>query len=139
MFMLMFSGSKLSRKTCSPSSSRTIREGVNEDGLYDWCVSQILALDALEDDYANFHLRFLLDLASAMGFAPSAEDLMPFAGEDLERICALAGESFGRAMLLPLTGSERTRIAESILRYFSFHTESAINLRSLAILHACLA
>ena len=50
---------------------RTLKDGANEDGLYGWCLGGILALDALESDWSNFHLRFLLELAGALGFRPS--------------------------------------------------------------------
>ena len=41
---------------------RTVRDGAREEGLFEWCERSILTLDALEGDYANFHLRFLLEL-----------------------------------------------------------------------------
>lgn len=59
---------------------RTLKEGSCEEGLYDWCCGQILTLDALESDFSNFHLLFLLGLASALGFRPRFEDLIPFVG-----------------------------------------------------------
>ena len=31
---------------------RTVKDGANEDGLYDWCVGSILTLNALEADFA---------------------------------------------------------------------------------------
>ena len=37
-------------------------------------------------------------------------------------------------MLLPLRGSDRNEIAESILKYIEHHTESSVNVRSLAVL-----
>ena len=41
---------------------------------------------------------------------------------------------FAEALLYPLSGVDRNTIAESILRYIEFHTESAVNVRSLAVL-----
>lgn len=114
---------------------RTLKDGANEDGLYGWCLGSILALDALESDWSNFHLRFLLELAGALGFRPSLEDLAPFAGEDLRQIGSLLTASLPDALLLPLTGSQRKKIAEELLRYLEFHTESAISVRSLDVLH----
>ena len=71
---------------------RVVKDQTNEDGLADWLKGQILTLDALQSDFANFHL------------------------------------------LLPLTGVDRNAIAESILKYIEYHTESAVNVRSLAVL-----
>ena len=42
-------------------------------------------------------------------------------------------------MLLPMTGAERNEVAELLLRYISHHTESAINVRSLAVLRELYA
>ncbi len=61
---------------------RTQREGMLEEGLYQWCICSILTLNALEGDFANFHVRWLLELAGALGFRPSWEDVAPFAGEN---------------------------------------------------------
>ena len=113
---------------------RTIHDGDTEDGLYDWCRRSILTLDALEGDYANYHLRFLLEFAAALGFSPSAEDLAPFGGGRSREIAALAGEDFSSCMLLPLSGQARGEIAGQLLKYLEFHTGEQLNIRSLAVL-----
>ena len=60
---------------------RTVKEGANEHGLYDWCERNILLLDAMQSDFSNFHIRFLLELAVVLGFSPDSQDLMPFVHE----------------------------------------------------------
>ena len=102
---------------------RTIKDGAMEDGLFDWCERQILTLDALEADFSNYHIRFLLELCVALGFRPEASDLAPFMG------CGLA-----ESMLIPMNGSLRNDVAHSIIRYLEYHTESTINIRSLQVL-----
>lgn len=111
---------------------RAVREGA-EPGLYDWCEKSILTLDALSGSYANYHLRWLLELASAMGFTPSLEDLAPFAEEHLREMSGLLGPYEG-ALLLPLTGKARGEIAGALLDYLSAHLEYRLNIRSLAVL-----
>ena len=113
---------------------RGVREGTAEEDLYDWCERSILTLNALEKDFSNFHLRWLLELAAEMGFAPSAEGLAPFAGERLRDVQALLDASFEEAMLLPLSGERRSELCEVFLRYLSHHTESALDIRSLRVL-----
>ena len=113
---------------------RAVREGTEGDGLYDWCRRSILTLDALEGDYANYHLRFLLEFAAALGFSPSAEDLAPFGGSRSREIAALAGADFSSCMLLPLSGQARGEIAGQLLKYLEFHTGEQLNIRSLAVL-----
>ena len=113
---------------------RTVRDGVLEDGLFDWCRRSILTLDALESDFSNYHLRFLLEFAVALGFSPSLTDLAPFAGEHLAEIRTLLESDFAGSMLLPLNGVARNEIAESLLQYIGFHSDCRLNIRSLAVL-----
>ena len=68
---------------------RAILEDTNEGGLASWLKQEILTLDALKSDFSNFHLLFLLDLCSALGFSPSLPGLAPFAGTQLSNIEAL--------------------------------------------------
>jgi hypothetical protein len=44
-------------------------------------------------------------------------------------------ETFAGAMMIPLNGKVRNELAEEILRYIEFHTESAVNVNSLKVLH----
>lgn len=113
---------------------RTLRDGANEDGLFDWCAQAILTLDALPADFSNFHLRFLLEFAGALGFRPSLEDIAPFAQENLQQLKALLELPFGESMLLPLSGAVRNSLCDSLLQYLSYHTEQSIQVRSLAVL-----
>lgn len=113
---------------------RTVREGAFEDGLYEWCVASILTLDALESDFSNFPLRFLVELSGALGFRPTVEDIGPFAGEHLAFLAPFVKEDFGSSMLVPLNGELRSALCEDVLRYLEFHTEQPIRVRSLAVL-----
>ena len=94
---------------------RTLREGVFEDGLYEWCVGSILTLNAL-------------------GFRPSWEDVAPFAEENAAALREFLKADFGESMLLPLSGSARNAMAESLVRYLEYHTEQPIRVKSLAVL-----
>ena len=113
---------------------RVLKEGGNEQGLYEWCEKNILMLDAITSDFSNFHIRFLLELTVALGFSPEAKDLGPFVGEHYPIVERFMKESFAESMLIPLSGSVRNEMSEEILRYIEFHTESAINVNSLKVL-----
>lgn len=115
---------------------RAVHDGETEDGLYDWCARSILTLDALETDFANFPVRFLVELAGAMGFSPSAEDVAPFAGDKLAALKPFLTTDFSGAMLLPLTGSLRNALCEVLLQYLGYHTECTLRVKSLAVLRA---
>lgn len=113
---------------------RIVREGAYEQGLYEWCEKNILLLDAIQTDFSNFHIRFLLELAVALGFSPESQDLMPFVGDHYPVVEKFMSMPFAESMLIPLNGSVRNEIAEEILRYIEFHTESAVNVNSLKVL-----
>jgi DNA repair protein RecO (recombination protein O) len=114
---------------------RVLKEGVYEHGIYEWCEKNILFLDAVETDFSNFHIRFLLELTVALGFSPESRDLRPFVGEHFPIVDRFMKESFAESMLIPLSGKVRNELAEEILRYIEFHTESAVNVNSLKVLH----
>jgi DNA repair protein RecO (recombination protein O) len=113
---------------------RAVKDGANEPGLYEWCEKNIMLLDAITRDFSNFHIRFLLEFAMALGFSPVAEDLIPFTGSHYPVVEQFIREGFAETMLIPLSGQTRNEIAEEILRYIEFHTESALNINSLKVL-----
>ena len=118
---------------------RVIKDGTNEHGLFEWCEKNILLLDAIKDDFSNFHLRFLLELAMVLGFSPSSQDLLPFVGEHYPVVEKFMTTSFVESMMIPLSGQVRNEIAEEILRYIEFHSESAVNVNSLKVLRELFA
>ena len=118
---------------------RVVKEGVSEPGLYEWCERQILLLDAMESDFSNFHIRFLLELSIVLGFSPECSDLMPFVGTHYPIVEKFMTLSFAESMLIPLNGAVRNEIAEEILRYIEHHTESSVNVNSLKVLRELFA
>lgn len=118
---------------------RTLRDGANEEGLFDWLCRSLMTLDALQSDFANYHLRWLLEFAAALGFSPSPEDLAPFAGEHFASIKTLLQSGFADCMLLPLSGVARNEIADILLQYIGYHAEARIDVRSLAVLRELYA
>ena len=113
---------------------RTLKDGAAEQDLYEWCRKNILLLDAITSDFSNFHIRFLLEFAVALGFRPESKDLIPFVGDHFQVIEEFMHKSFAESMLMPLNGLTRNEIAEEILRYIEFHTESSLNVNSLKVL-----
>ena len=113
---------------------RVVKDGAYEQGLFEWCEKDILLLDAIQTDFSNFHIRFLLEFAMALGFSPEAHDLAPFTGTHFPIVERFMKEPFAESMLIPLSGSVRNEIAESVLRYIEFHTDSTLNINSLKVL-----
>lgn len=118
---------------------RVVKDGADEQGLYEWCEKNILLLDAMQTDFSNFHIRFLLELAVALGFSPDSSDLQPFVGEHYPTVSRMMSGTMAQTMLVPLSGQVRNEIAEGILRYISFHTDSSFNINSLKVLRELFA
>ncbi len=118
---------------------RSVKDGCNEDGLYEWVEGNILLLDAVETDFSNFPLRFLLEYAVRLGFSPESRDLEPFVRDHYPFVVKFMKASFAESMLLPLNGKARSEIAEGLLRYIEYHIESALHIRSLDVLHDLFA
>ena len=114
---------------------RVLKEGADEQGLYEWCEKNILLLDAIQTDFSNFHIRFLLEMTMVLGFSPEARNLEPFVGEHYPIAERFMKEPFAESMLIPLSGKVRNELSEEILKYIEFHTESAVNVNSLKVLH----
>lgn len=112
---------------------RAVREGT-EEGLYDWCRRSILTLDAMDNEFSNYHLRFLLELAVCMGFSPGVPDLVPFVGEHAAQTEKLLRLDFASCMLIRMNGKTRSDIAEGLVRYLGYHLDFPLNIRSLPVL-----
>lgn len=113
---------------------RTVKDGAMEQGLFEWCEKNILLLDAMESDFSNFHIRFLLELTVVLGFSPATDDFLPFAHDHIAIMDRFLKASFRESMLIPLSGPLRNTLAEEILRYIEYHIESSLNVNSLRVL-----
>ena len=118
---------------------RTIKDGTYEEGLYEWCEKVVLLLDAIQSDFSNVHIRFLLELSVSLGFSPESRDLQPFVGDYYPTVEKFMQSDLATSMLIPLNGTARNEIADSILRYLEFHTDSSLNINSLRVLRELFA
>lgn len=118
---------------------RAIRSDSNEQGLYEWCRKSILTLDSLKSDYASFHLHFLLELCSILGFRPDLDGLAPFCGEYFETLSEMLELGYSEFLLYPLKGRDRSEIASILLKYLSYHLDCKLQIRSLDVLKELFA
>ncbi len=136
---------------------------LNENGQSDLPMWQLISesvveLDMADDEQlANFHLLFLYRLGVLLGIEPDIStwqegrvfDLVdgifrtgaPVHGKYIESteaqaIIALSRLTYRTLSLLRLTHSQRTRLLDGILQYYSLHHASLANLRSLEIVRA---
>lgn len=113
---------------------RATREGNDEPGLYEWCRQEIHLLDALQSDYSNFHIRFLLDFASAMGFSPELDNLLPFLDDSSTAVQQFLQADFAQSMLIRISGDRRNDICCKLLKFMEFHLDVPLKIKSLAVL-----
>ena len=113
---------------------RVVKEGVADPSLYEMCEKDILLLDALDSDFSNFHLYFLMEFIVELGFSPEPRDLEPFLGKHVALMSDFIRKPFPEAMLVPMSGNVRSEIAERLLKYLEYHIESAVNVNSLQVL-----
>ena len=113
---------------------RVVKDGVVEPGLYEMCERNLLILDAMKADFRNYHIRFLLEFIMQLGFSLDEEVMSPFLGEYSDLMTDFMSSSFSESMLIPMSGKQRNEIAERLLRYIEYHTESSVNVNSLSVL-----
>lgn len=123
--------------------------------LFDYIEDSIKYLDKCDSGFANFHIAFLIGLSSFLGFEPGTRDnpekkyfdllngtfvSMPplhsaYADPQVSDILAeFFKVSFDQMRSIPLTGSLRNEVLETIIRYFSIHLPGLKKVNSLDIL-----
>jgi DNA repair protein RecO (recombination protein O) len=123
--------------------------------LFRFIEDSIKYFDNLREGYANFHIAFLISLSSYMGFEPGRRtdpdaryfDLRngafvrirpphdDFAERNISDILAsFFSASFDNMARIPLSGSLRNEILETMVRYYSIHLPGLRKINSLEIL-----
>lgn len=131
----------------------TIREEEPNDQLYVFLENSFQWLD-LNEDIANFHIFFLLQLSIYLGFYPDASNIEDkyfnlmegsFQPTDTSNYCLEGNqiESFKHFFninletlsSIKLSKTERQNVLELILSYYSFHVQGYQKPKSLAVLN----
>lgn len=113
---------------------RAVAEDAQERGLFEWMRKEIMLLEVLSSDYSNFHIHFLMDFAAAMGFAAAMNDLLPFMEDSAPKASELIEADFAQAMLVKMSGAQRTAMCTRLLKYLEFHLDTPLHIRSLGVL-----
>ena len=130
---------------------------MSDTQFFTWLCETIAELeDASEEEIANFHLLFMVNLCSRMGFLPSDSQ------SDQNRFFEIATASFvpkanipsptfdadislimhnllslprAEALRLPLSGKQRGTFCKKCVDFLSYHLGIKIDVKSLAVLH----
>lgn len=131
--------------------SSVLREEERNDNLYDYLETSLIWLDQ-EEDFANFHLLFLLNLSKHLGFYPDtsamenpyfnlntgafedkAVSFYSISDENLTTLKQLLGINFDRLYTVKLNSKQRQSFLNMLLFYFELHLGDFKKPKSLII------
>lgn len=134
-----------------------IREEEVNVPLYTFMSEAFYLLDATEEGTANFHLVFLYQLSTYLGFKPEEPSPHPFfdlvngiytraepphgqylSDPLLEQWKTLAETDLNQLTGLRMSGDKRRALVEKLLVYYRLHLKDFGELKSLDVLHAVL-
>lgn len=120
---------------------RTLRDSEGDPALYDFLESSIVALNALESDYGNFHIWFTIKYISMLGFMPDSASLAafpefaPWQREVLGQFLTLKTEE---AMKLHLRREWKNEFVGALIRFLEQNLGQRIEIKSVNVLHQVL-
>lgn len=133
--------------------SSVLKEEERNDNLYDYLRNAFNSLDH-EDDFANFHLLFLLKLTKYLGFYPDESSIdFPFfnlstgafelkpqsiytiSDENLMILKQLLGINFDALKAVKLNSKQRQSFLTMLLLYFELHLGDYRKPKSLTVLN----
>lgn len=135
--------------------SSVLREESQNYELFDHIESSVKYLNETITGFSNFHIAFLIGLCSYLGFEPGKRtagdnryfDLVDgkfvaippahgyYANEAISDIFAgFFSSSYGSMSSIPLTGSLRNEVLETIIKYYSIHLPLLKKVNSLQVL-----
>jgi DNA repair protein RecO (recombination protein O) len=115
---------------------KSIRHESHPAELFQFLKSSLLALDAMNIHYENFHLQFLLKLTQYLGFYPGAamKNQLLLGTSELEEFI----DHFLRATYydyIKISNASRLLILENIIEYYKLHIDGLVTINSYKILH----
>lgn len=129
--------------------------GQQDEWLYDFVENILLWYDTTKDAAPNFHLMFMIHISKFLGFYPNLDEDCEHTFFDLKAGHFIDSAPLHRDFLLPddaanmknllrmtpsnmhlfrFTRSERNRITEIILHYYSLHLADFKDIKSWAVL-----
>jgi DNA repair protein RecO (recombination protein O) len=135
--------------------TNVLREESPGQAMFDYIENSIIFFDKTSEGFLNFHIAFLIGLASYLGFEPRPKTKPADRYFDLENgifvslppehgnyatpeISGLLADfftsSFDESKSVPLTGNIRNEILETIIKFYSTHLPGLRNIKSLEVL-----
>lgn len=136
--------------------SNSLRTNERDDLLFDFLTESVLRLDAMEHGVCNFHIAFLVRLASFLGFGPNVCDLAD-AGffdmrqaeytyqrpshtqfvkdDDAQFLRSLCRMNYRNLFCYRFSSKERNDLLDRIVEYYTIHLQGFGELKTLPVLH----
>lgn len=136
--------------------NKTIHEGQGDSRLYSYIRDSIVLLDSMESDYSNYHLLFIVRLASLLGFQPE-NNYSPInnlfdieravfvslghksdyslSTDDSEVLHLILSNDITDVMAIKLSGEKRFSFINSFIKYLEHHLDYKLNLKSHLVLN----
>lgn len=130
-----------------------LKEEESNEELYDFLKKTFVSLDHLQNDFAHFHLHFLVDLMHFIGINPQGKHSTKTPHFNLkEGVFTAEWQSFqflqGKTAMLfsallwqetiYTTKAERKILLENLLQYYQIHIEGFRKIKSLSVLESVL-
>jgi DNA repair protein RecO (recombination protein O) len=121
--------------------NKSVREESHAGNLFEFVIDALMRMDALNSNVENTHLIFMIQLSRYLGFGPQ------FANEVLGgRVTDEKTELVLQEMLatdfendLLVTGEQRRKILELLLKFYGEHLENFGELKSVQVLREVLS
>jgi len=136
--------------------NKTVTESQKDTRLYEFLRDSILLLDSLEESYSNYHLIFIVRLASLIGFHPednysSINNLFDIEKamfvprgyksdnsmqeEESEILHLILSNSTEDSLKIKLSGERRFSFIVGFIKYLEHHLDYRLNLKSHIVLN----
>jgi len=126
---------------------KTLREEESNQSLFQFIEDSVLFLDEAGDSFENFHIQFLMQLASYLGFGiETIQDLenelkqnrYPLVSDPIEMHAAerLLMHEYG--VEVALDRNRRIQILEKLIVFYKIHMDSLGEIKSLEVLREVL-
>ncbi|HQQ96204.1 MAG TPA: DNA repair protein RecO [Cyclobacteriaceae bacterium] len=115
--------------------NRTVKDQSQAEELGCFLIDSLIALDESSKP-ENFHLIFLLKLSRYLGFGAQSNDEVldgwPLDDGHTRSLQALLGADY--STVVPLSGTSRRILLDSILHFYAIHTDNFGEIKSVSVL-----
>jgi len=125
--------------------AQTLKEEGENELLYEYLRDSISALDMLEENYENFHIRFMIQLTGFLGIRPETASMVlqdtghagSFNPAFTDKLNQLIRTGFNQPV--QLNKNERNELLTVLIHYYQLHYDSIKDMKSLQVLREVFA